>query len=65
MAELQDIIRKPGEFAKMQSPGKGRLTKFSGAAAPQHWHSAPVKGGFGVAALTRSTRGTDEPEDEI
>jgi len=39
---------KPGEFAKMQSPGEGSLMKCCGAAAPQHRHSAPVKGGLEV-----------------
>jgi len=37
MAELQDGIRKPEEFAKMQSPGEGRLMKFfrcGGTATP-------------------------------
>ncbi len=53
MAELQDGIRKPGEFAKMQSPGEVRLMKFSGAAAP-------VLGGFGVATPTRLTREATE-----
>jgi len=49
----------------MQSPGKGRMMKFSGVAAPQHWRSASVKGGFGVATPTRLTRGANEPEGEI
>jgi len=65
MAELQNGIRKPGEFAKMQSLGEGRLMKFCGAAAPQHRRFAPVIGGFGVATPTRLTWGANEPEGEI
>ncbi len=49
----------------MQSPGEGRMTKFSGVAAPQHRRSAPVKGVFGVATPTGLTRGANEPEGEI
>ncbi len=49
----------------MQSPGEGRMTKFSGVAAPQHRRSAPAKGGFGMATPPRLTRGANEPEGEI
>ena len=31
MMEMQIGIKKPGEFAKMQSPGEGDLMKFFGA----------------------------------
>jgi len=66
MAELQDGISKPGEFAKMQSPGEGRLMKFFGAAEPQHRRSAPVKGGSGMPITpARLTRGANEPESKI
>ena len=65
MMEMQIGIKKPGEFAKMQSPGEGDLMKFFGAAAPQYRRFVPVKGGSGVPTPARLTRGTNEPKGEI
>jgi len=61
----QRTERKPGGFAKMQSPGEGRLMKFCGAAAPRHRRSAPVKGGSGGPNPSKIDQGANEPEGEI
>ena len=65
MAIMQMDIKKPGEIAKMQSPGEDELMKFFGAATPHYRRSAPVRGGSGVATPARLTRGTNEPKGEI
>ena len=39
--------------------------KFCGAAALQHRRFASVKGGFGVAAPTRLTKGAKRKEGEL
>ena len=65
MMEMQIDIKKPGEFAKMQSPGEGDLMKFSGAAAPQYRRFAPVKGGSGVPTPASSGPGGQMSKGEI
>ena len=65
MMEMQIGIKKPGEFAKMQSSGEGGRMKFFGTASPQYRRSAPVKGGSGVPTPASSGPGGQMSKGEI